>query len=122
MQRVHRAKCNDKEAQEQRAAEQAQRDQLIEEAKKVYTTFSELPLEIVVDVRSFTITHLAEPEGIVLPDSPATVEQQLLWRHLPQAEDQQQNLTVITIKSVRLGLQGTNPLFWLFLNQINPLN
>ncbi|HGI7038187.1 TPA: MobQ family relaxase [Klebsiella oxytoca] len=76
MQRVHRAKWNDKEAQEQRAAEQAQRDQQIEEAKKVYTTFSELPLEIVVDVRSFTITHLAEPEEIVLPDSPATVEQQ----------------------------------------------
>ncbi|EFC7608938.1 MobA/MobL family protein [Escherichia coli] len=67
MQRVHRAKWNDKESQEQRAAEQAQRDHQIEEAKKVYTTFSELPLEIVVDVRSFTITHLAEPEEIVLP-------------------------------------------------------
>lgn len=76
MQRVHRAKWNDIESQEQRAAEQAQRDQQIEEAKKVYTTFSELPLEIVVDVRSFTITHLAEPEEIVLPDFPATVEQQ----------------------------------------------
>ncbi|HBT8265621.1 TPA: conjugal transfer protein, partial [Klebsiella pneumoniae] len=56
--------------------EQAQRDHQIGEAKKVYTTFSELPLEIVVDVRSFTITHFAEPEEIVLPDSPATVEQQ----------------------------------------------
>lgn len=39
MQRVHRAKWNDTESQEQRAAEQAQRDQQIEEAKKVYTTF-----------------------------------------------------------------------------------
>ncbi len=68
MQRVHRAKWNDTESQEQRAAEQAQRDQQIEEAKKVYTTFSELPLEIVVDVRSFTITHLAEPEEIIIPD------------------------------------------------------
>ncbi len=29
-----------------------------------------------VDVRSFTITHLADPEEIVLPDYPATVEQQ----------------------------------------------
>ena len=29
-----------------------------------------------VDVRSFTITHLAEPEEIVLPDYPPTVEQQ----------------------------------------------
>ncbi|ENC3009708.1 TPA: MobA/MobL family protein [Escherichia albertii] len=76
MQRVHRAKWNDKEAQEQRAAEQAQRDQQIEEAKKVYTTFSELPLEIVVDVRSFTITHLTEPEEIVIPDYPATTKQQ----------------------------------------------
>lgn len=76
MQRVHRAKWNDKESQEQRATEQAQRDHQIEEAKKVYTTFSELPLEIVVDVRSFTITHLAEPEEIVLADYPATVEPQ----------------------------------------------
>ncbi|EKR4495460.1 MobA/MobL family protein [Salmonella enterica] len=76
MQRVHRAKWNNTESQEQRATEQALRDQQIEEAKKVYNTFSELPLEIVVDVRSFTITHLAEPEDIVLPDFPATVEQQ----------------------------------------------
>ncbi|AKW15256.1 conjugal transfer protein [Salmonella enterica subsp. enterica serovar Sloterdijk str. ATCC 15791] len=76
MQRVHRAKWNDKEAQEQRAAEQALRNQQIEEAKKVYTTFSELPLEIVVDIRSFTITHLAEPQEIVLPDYPATTKQQ----------------------------------------------
>ncbi|ECF6041809.1 conjugal transfer protein [Salmonella enterica subsp. salamae] len=76
MQRVHRAKWNNTESQEQRAAEQAQRDHQIEEAKKVYTTFSELPLEIVVDVRSFTITHLVEPEEIVLPDDPATTKQQ----------------------------------------------
>ncbi len=76
MQRVHRAKWNNTESQEQRATEQALRDQQIEEAKKVYTTFSELPLEIVVDVRSFTISLLPEPEEIVLPDYPATVEQQ----------------------------------------------
>lgn len=76
MQRVHRAKWNDTESQEQRATEQALRDQQIEEAKKVYTTFSELPLEIVVDVRSFTVTHLAEPEEIVLPDYPITKEPQ----------------------------------------------
>lgn len=74
MQRIHRAKWNDTKSQEQRAAEQAQRNQQIEEAKKVYTTFSELPLEIVVDVRSFTITHLAEPEEIVIPDY-STVEE-----------------------------------------------
>ncbi|MCQ3112700.1 MobA/MobL family protein [Salmonella enterica] len=76
MQRVHRAKWNDTESQEQRAAEQALRNLQIEEAKKVYTTFSELPLEIVVDVRSFTVTHLAEPEEIVLPDYPITKEPQ----------------------------------------------
>ncbi|EEM8427662.1 conjugal transfer protein [Salmonella enterica subsp. enterica serovar Essen] len=76
MQRVHRAKWNNTESQEQRAPEQALRDQQIEEAKKVYNTFSELPLEIVVDVRSFTITHLAEPEEIVIPDYPATTKQQ----------------------------------------------
>ncbi len=76
MQRVHRAKWNDKESQEQRAAEQAQRDHQIEEAKKVYTTFSELPLEIVVDVRSYSVYQLPEPEEIVLPDFPATTKQQ----------------------------------------------
>ncbi|EEC0294844.1 conjugal transfer protein [Salmonella enterica subsp. enterica] len=76
MQRVHRAKWNNPESQEQRAAEQAQRDHQIKEAKKVYTTFSELPLEIVVDVSSFKITVLPEPEEIVLPDDPATTKQQ----------------------------------------------
>lgn len=76
MQRVHRANWNDKEAQEQRVAEQALRNHQIEEAKKVYTTFSELPLEIVVDVRSFTISVLPEPEEIILPDYPATTKQQ----------------------------------------------
>ncbi|MGS3011910.1 conjugal transfer protein, partial [Escherichia coli] len=40
MQRVHRAKWNDEESQEQRATEQSQLDHQIEEAKKVYTTFS----------------------------------------------------------------------------------
>lgn len=76
MQRVHRAKWNDTESQEQRAAEQAQRDHQIEEAKKVYATFSELPLEIVVDVRSYSVYQLPEPEEIVLPDYPATTKQQ----------------------------------------------
>lgn len=75
MQRVHRAKWNDTESQEQRAVEQALRNHKIEEAKKVYTTFSELPLEIVVDVRSFTISHLPVPEEIVIPDYPTTEEQ-----------------------------------------------
>lgn len=76
MQRVHRTKWNDKETQEQRATEQAMRDLQNEEAKKVYTTFSELPLEIVVDVRSFTVSVLPEPEEIVISDFPATDKQQ----------------------------------------------
>lgn len=76
MQRVHRAKWNDTESQEQRAAEQALRNRQIEEAKKVYTTFSELPLEIVVDVRSFTISLLPEPEEIIIPDYSTVEEQQ----------------------------------------------
>lgn len=67
MKRIHSARWRSKAAQEQRAAEQAVRDAAKQEAVEVYKTFSELDLEIVVDVRSFTITHLAEPEEIVLP-------------------------------------------------------
>ncbi|HII1956840.1 TPA: MobA/MobL family protein, partial [Escherichia coli] len=67
MKRIHSAKWRSKAAQEQRAAEQAVRDATKQEAVEVYKTFSELDLEIIVDVRSFTITHLAEPEEIVLP-------------------------------------------------------
>ncbi|HDY8453885.1 MobQ family relaxase [Klebsiella pneumoniae] len=67
MKRIHSAKWRSKEAQEQRAAEQAVRDAAKQEAVEVYKTFSGLNLEIVVDVRSFTISVLAEPEEIVLP-------------------------------------------------------
>ncbi|MBV7405937.1 MULTISPECIES: MobQ family relaxase [Enterobacterales] len=67
MKRIHSAKWRSKAAQEQRAAEHAVRDAAKQEAVEVYKTFSELDLEIVVDVRSFTIIHLAEPEEIVLP-------------------------------------------------------
>ena len=66
---IHCGKWRTKAAQEQRAAEQAVRDAAKQEAVEVYKTFSELDLEIVVDVRSFTITHLAEPEEIVLPET-----------------------------------------------------
>ncbi|HEF0028274.1 TPA: MobA/MobL family protein [Citrobacter freundii] len=69
MKRIHSAKWRSKAAQEQRAAEHAVRDAAKQEAVEVYKTFSELDLEIVVDVRSFTITHLAEPEQIVLPET-----------------------------------------------------
>lgn len=76
MKRIHSAKWRSKAAQEQRAAEQAVRDAAKQEAVEVYKTFSELDLEIVVDVRSFTITHLAEPEEIIIPDYSTVEEQQ----------------------------------------------
>ncbi|EJX4926799.1 MobA/MobL family protein [Salmonella enterica] len=68
MKRIHSAKWRSKAAQEQRATEQAVRDAAKQEAVEVYKTFSELDLEIVVDVRSFTVAVLAEPEEIVLAD------------------------------------------------------
>ncbi len=68
MKRIHSAKWRNKAAQDQRAAEQAVRDAAKQEAVKVYKTFKDLPLEIVVDVRSFTVAVLAEPEEIVLPE------------------------------------------------------
>ncbi|EAW7881449.1 molybdopterin-guanine dinucleotide biosynthesis protein MobA [Salmonella enterica subsp. enterica serovar Newport] len=69
MKRIHSAKWRNKAVQEQRAAEQAVRDAAKQEAVEVYKTFSELDLEIVVDVRSFTVSVLAEPEQIVLPET-----------------------------------------------------
>lgn len=69
MKRIHSAKWRSKAGQEQRAAEQAVRDAAKQEAVEVYKTFSELDLEIVVDVRSFTVAALAEPEQIVLPET-----------------------------------------------------
>ncbi|HBY0131307.1 TPA: molybdopterin-guanine dinucleotide biosynthesis protein MobA [Klebsiella pneumoniae] len=69
MKRIHSARWRSKAAQEQRAAEQAVRDAAKQEAVEVYKTFSELDLEIVVDVRSFTVAALAEPEEIVLPET-----------------------------------------------------
>ncbi|CAK9885325.1 MAG: Mobilization protein A [Candidatus Erwinia impunctatus] len=69
MKRIHSAKWRSKAAQEQRAAEQAVRDAAKQEVVEVYKTFSEIDLEIVVDVRSFTVAVLAEPEEIVLPET-----------------------------------------------------
>ncbi|SSG13639.1 MobQ family relaxase [Klebsiella pneumoniae] len=68
MKRIHSAKWRSKAAQEQRATEQAVRDAAKQEAVEVYKTFSELDLEIVVDVRSFTISVLPKPEEIFIPD------------------------------------------------------
>ena len=76
MKRIHSAKWRSKATQEQRATEQAVRDAAKQEAVEVYKTFSELDLEIVVDVRSFTVAVLAEHEEIILHDYPATTKQQ----------------------------------------------
>ncbi|WP_454889672.1 MobQ family relaxase [Serratia quinivorans] len=69
MKRIHSAKWRSKAAQEQRAAEQTIRDVAKLEAFEVYKTFSELDLEIVVDVRSFTVAVLTEPEEIIIPET-----------------------------------------------------
>ncbi|XYQ53367.1 MobQ family relaxase [Pectobacterium carotovorum] len=69
MQRVHRAKWNSKLVQEKRAAEQAVRDEMKQEAQATYGVFTELDLQIVVDLRSFTVSELPEPVEIILTDT-----------------------------------------------------
>ncbi|MER0046408.1 MobQ family relaxase [Pectobacterium odoriferum] len=69
MQRVHRAKWNSKHVQENRAAEQAVRDEMKQEAQATYNTFKDLDLQIVVDLRSFTVSEMPEPVEIVLPET-----------------------------------------------------
>ncbi|TKU66904.1 MobQ family relaxase [Citrobacter sp. wls711] len=68
MQRVHRAKWNSKSVQDKRAAEQAVRDEMKQEAQATYNTFKDLDLQIVVDLRSFTVSEMPEPVEIVLPE------------------------------------------------------
>lgn len=69
MQRIHRAKWNSAEAQEQRAAEQAARDEIKQEALTTYNAFKDLDLLIVVDLRSFIVSELPEPVEIIMPDT-----------------------------------------------------
>lgn len=68
MQRVHRAKWNSKSAQKKRAAEQAVRNEIKQEAQATYHTFKDLDQQIVVDLRSFTVSEMPEPVEIVLPE------------------------------------------------------
>ncbi|MBA0159435.1 MULTISPECIES: MobQ family relaxase [Pectobacterium] len=68
MQRVHRAKWNSKHAQEKRAAEQAVRDEMKQEAQATYSVFKDLDLQIVVDLNSFTVSELPEPVEIILTE------------------------------------------------------
>ncbi|MEI7353744.1 MobQ family relaxase [Pectobacterium versatile] len=69
MQRVHRAKWNRKHVQKKRAAEQAVRDEMKQEAQATYNTFKDLDLQIVVDLRSFTVSEMPESVEIVLPET-----------------------------------------------------
>ena len=68
MQRIHRAKWNNRSVQEKRAAEQAVRNEMKQEAQATYNTFKDLDLQIVVDLRSFTVSEMPEPVEIVLPE------------------------------------------------------
>lgn len=78
MKRIHSGKWRTKAAQEQRAEEQTVRDAAKQDAVEVYKTFKDLSLDIVIDVRNFTVSVLAESEEIILPDYPATEKQQLV--------------------------------------------
>ncbi|END9087458.1 MobA/MobL family protein, partial [Yersinia enterocolitica] len=69
MQRIPRAKWNSQTAQQQRAAEQAVRDELKQEAVATYGVFKDLDLQIVVDLNSFTVSRLPEPVEIILTDT-----------------------------------------------------
>jgi DNA-binding protein Fis len=67
MQRIPCAKCNSQTAQQQRAAEQAVRDEMKQEAQATYGVFKDLDLQTVVDLRSFTVSEMSEPVEIILP-------------------------------------------------------
>lgn len=69
MQRIPRAKWNSKSAQKKRAAEQAVRDEMKQEAIATYGVFKDLDLQIVVDLNSFTVSQLPEPVEIILTDT-----------------------------------------------------
>ncbi|WKA63989.1 MobQ family relaxase [Pectobacterium aroidearum] len=68
MQRVHRAKWNSKSTQKKRAAEQAVRHEMKQEAQATYGVFKDLDLQIVVDLNSFTVSELPEPVEIILTE------------------------------------------------------
>ncbi|EKN3469701.1 MobQ family relaxase [Yersinia enterocolitica] len=68
MQRIPRAKWNSQTAQQQRAAEQAVRDEMKQEAVATYNAFKDLDLQIVVDLNSFTVSELPEPKEIILTE------------------------------------------------------
>ncbi|WP_350312647.1 MobA/MobL family protein [Dickeya fangzhongdai] len=88
MQRVHRAKWNSKQVQEKRAAEQAVRDEMKQEAQATYNTFKDLDLQIVVDLRSFTVSELPEPVEIILTEIQPRTEFSETGSQSSSSEDQ----------------------------------
>ncbi|MEF9674625.1 MobQ family relaxase [Pectobacterium aroidearum] len=96
MQRVHRAKWNSRSVQEKRAAEQAVRDEMKQEAQATYNTFKDLDLQIVVDLRSFTVSQLPEPVEIVLPEIQPRTEFSETGSQSASSEDQKPVLVAPT--------------------------
>ncbi|MFD3227984.1 MobQ family relaxase [Rahnella aceris] len=106
MQRIHRAKWNSKSAQEKRAAEQAVRDENKQEAQATYNTFKDLDQQIVVDLRSFTVSELPEPVEIVLPEtgsqSASSEEQQpVLVSPAPNTRTKLKNSSSSTARAIK---------------------
>lgn len=93
-------------AQEQRAAEQAIRDELKKEAGEAYFAFKDLPLDIVVDVASFRVHALAEPEEIVIPDntgraSSSDSQKPVLVAPAPQTRTTLKNPSSLTARAIK---------------------
>ncbi|ELY5258278.1 MobA/MobL family protein [Yersinia enterocolitica] len=105
MQRIHRAKWNSKSVQENRAAEQAFRDELKQEAQVTYRTFKDLDQQIIVDLRSFTVSELPEPVEIVLPEtgsqSSSEDQQPVLVAPVPYARTKLKNPSFPTASTVK---------------------
>ncbi|WP_317178485.1 MobQ family relaxase [Pectobacterium sp. HCp5_1] len=88
MQRIPRAKWNSQTAQKQRAAEQAVRDEMKQEAVATYGVFKDLDLQIVVDLRSFTVSELPEPVEIILTEIQPRTEFSETGSQSASSEDQ----------------------------------
>ncbi|HEJ0182543.1 MobQ family relaxase [Pectobacterium carotovorum] len=89
MQRVHRAKWNSKSVQKKRAVEQAVRDEMKQEAQATYGVFKELDLQIIVDLRSFTVSEMPEPVEIILPEIQPRTEFSETGSQSSSSEEQQ---------------------------------
>ncbi|MBN3189496.1 MULTISPECIES: MobQ family relaxase [Pectobacterium] len=88
MQRIPRAKWNSQTAQQQRAAEQAVRDEMKQEAQATYGVFKDLDLQIVVNLNNFTVSQLPEPVEIILPEIQPQTEFSETGSQSASSEDQ----------------------------------